>query len=196
MTRFPGIAFLLTAIIISGCATDKAGSKYQIFSDPLDKEVATWNRNMKLYHQFDTKIIVDAIYNGKRLRNAWVKRMSETSNLSDGEIKRLSEKQNSDNRRYAQFFVALYTPYEDWNNLADPDSKWSVFLQSDTGPVRPESITKIDSESLPWSSNLPFDLNFRTIYRVNFPRDKSGFGAQKLYISSLLGEVKLTWNAD
>lgn len=196
MTKFGGISLLLAAIVMSGCATDMTGSKYQIFSDPLDKEVAASNRSGKLYHQFDTRLIVDAIYNGKRLRNAWVKRVSETSRLTEEEIKRLSEEQNSDNERYAQFFVAFYTPDEQWDDLADPDSKWSVFLQQDTGPVRPESITKIDSESLPWISSLPFDLNFRTVYRVNFPREKSGFGALKLYISSLLGEVKLTWKAD
>lgn len=195
MTRLYGIPFLLAAIVMSGCATGKTGSKYQLFSDPLDSAVAASNRTMKLYHQFDTKLIVDAIYNDKQLRDAWVERKSESSNLSDGETKILSEAQDSDNMRYAQFFVALYTPEEEWNNLADPNSKWSVFLQPGAEPIHPESITKINSESLPWSSNLPFDLNFRTLYQINFPRDKSGFGAQKLHISSLLGEIKLTWEA-
>ncbi len=196
MTRFYGIAFFLTAIALSSCVTDGAGSKYYLFSDPLDKEVAAWNRSAKLYNKFDTRLIIDAIYNSKQLRDAWIKKTSEVSRLSTDEIKRLTERQNKENDRYAQFFVALYTPDEERSNLDDPDSKWSVFLQLDTGAARPESIVKIDFESLPWSSNLPFDPNFRTIYRINFPRDKSGFGVQKLHISSLLGEVKLTWSAD
>ncbi|VAX15317.1 hypothetical protein MNBD_NITROSPINAE03-572 [hydrothermal vent metagenome] len=194
MTRFYGIAFLLSAIILSGCATGAAGSKYYLFSDPLDKEVAAWSQSAKLYHQFDTKFIVDVIYNSEQLRQAWIKKTSELSKLSSGEIKRLTDQQNSENERYAQFFVALYTPDEEWNNMAGKKSKWSVFLESDSGPVRPESITEVDAESLPWSANLPFDPNFRTVYRINFPRDESGFGVLKLHISSLLGEVRLTWN--
>jgi len=196
VTRFYGIAFFLTAIVLSSCATGGAGSNYYLFSDPLDKEVAAWNRSAKLYHKFDTRLIIDAIYNSKQLRDAWIKKASRVSMLSTDEIKRLTDQQNKESERYAQFFVALYTPDEERNNLDDPESKWSVFLQSDTGPVRPESITKIDSESLAWSSNLPFDPNFRTIYRINFLRDKSGFGVMRLYISSLLGEVRLTWSAD
>jgi len=195
VTRLYTIAFMLTAVILSSCATGGGNSKYYIFTDPLDEMVTTWNRSAKLYYQFDTKFIVDAIYNSKQLRQAWIKKTSELSKLSADEIKRLTDQQNSENERYAQFFVALYTPEEDWNNMAGKKSKWSVFLESDSGPVRPESITKIDAESLPWSSNLPFDPNFRTVYRINFPRDKSGFGVQRLYISSLLGEARLTWSA-
>ncbi len=195
MIRHGVFLCVLIAIMISGCSSDRAHSKFLILADPLDSEVANWNRTGKLYRQFDTNLIVDVIYNDQRLRNMWIERTAKAASLSDEQKRRLSNEQKKENETYAQFYMALYTPDEDWNNLADSDSKWSVFLKSDTQIIRPVSIDKVDLESLPWSGNLPFEPNFRIFYRLNFPRNKAGFGAQRLVLSSLLGEVKLMWMA-
>lgn len=195
MIRLKVFCVLLTAMVVSGCSSGRAHSKYILFSDPLDAEVKNWTRSAKLYRQFDTNLIIDTIYNSQMLRKKWVERVGEVSRMSGERKKRLHEDQSRENSTYAQFFVAVYTPYDDWNNLADPDSKWSVFLSSDAEPIRPVSIEKVSLDSLPWSANLPFEPNFRTFYLISFLREKAGFGAKRLVISSLLGEVKFSWES-
>jgi len=181
------------ALAVSGCAADRTRSTYLLTADEVSRSLAGWTRTGKLYRQLDTEIIVDAIYFSGELREEWVKREAARKSLSAVETQGLREKQRAENDRVARFFLAVYTPGDERENLADTRSVWSLFLDTPSGPVRPMAIDKISANKTPWGTSLPFPVEFRTLYRVDFPREAAGTGSMDLALSSVRGGLKLSW---
>ncbi len=187
------IPAIIFTIFVAGCKSGDSRSSYDLFEHPLDDVVDEWTRSSKVYNQLDTAIIVDVIYNSQQLRQAWVAESAMSQELSSDEESELLQKELTEEKSVAQFYLAFYTAYRKWNNLDDIESDWKIFLDTANGPVGPVSITEVKPDTLPWQSNLPFRTTFRTIYKVDFPREQAGDGPHKLVISSLLGKAELEW---
>ncbi len=196
MIRTTAIIISAMTVLFSGCSTGGGQTSFIISSNPLDAVISKWNRTGKLYDQFDTRLIVDVIYNSAELRKAWVDQTAKSEMLSDAEKEKLDAEQSSDNGNSAQFVVAVYTPDEDEKDgLASENSIWNLFLESaGKAPIHPSSLKPVDIDQLPWTANLPFTTNFRSFYIVQFPREKIGKGAMTMVITSVYGMVRLTWD--
>lgn len=189
-------ALALGVFIAAGCASDYAHSKFILLGSPLDAEVARQTRTAKLYRQLDTLMIADVIYNGRALRTAWAEQKAKSARLGEEQASGLLAGQMERNGEYAQFYVALYTPDSEWNDLDKPQPHWTVLLETESGAVNPVSIEKVKRDSVPWAGSLPFYPNFRTFYKVDFPRRLAGSGPLKLALTSLQGETRLVWDGD
>lgn len=189
-------ALALAVFMTAGCASDYAHSKFILLESPLDAEVARQTRTAKLYRQLDTLMIADVIYNGKTLRNVWAEQKAKSARLNEKQAQELLAEQMARNAERAQFYVAFYTPDEEWNDLDKPEPHWTVLLETDGGAVNPVSIEKVKRDALPWAGSLPFFPNFRTFYKVDFPRELAGSGPLMLSLTSLQGETRLVWDGD
>ncbi|MDH5478572.1 MAG: hypothetical protein OEY50_09590 [Nitrospinota bacterium] len=181
-----GVSFL------ASCSTFSF-DKMELGPDPMVEHVRQWTRSAKLYRQFDTTVLVDVTYNSAELRRRMVESHVMARKLGEGQKAALIEEQIRENEKYAQFYVAIYTPKSEWSRMAKSDPAWIVFVDTPSGPVFSEPAVKVDEEDLPWATSLSYDPKFRMFYQINVPRGKIGEKEIKLVLSGMLGEVYVTW---
>ncbi len=194
MSRFTAISFLVATILVAGCATESKYSQFQMSGSQYSTDVKKRLRTAKLYNQLDTVMIADVIYNDMWLRNAWVEKLAKANRWDEKKKNEILSIQKNEDSQNAQFIVALYTSEEQWNDLVEKDSRWSIFLETKSGSLRPVSIKKVLLEKLPMRDDLPFNPRFRIFYKVDFQREKAGELPYNLVMSSGLGVVKLAWS--
>lgn len=183
---------LIAAPALVSCA-DRTHSKYHIYENPLVGAVRERTRTAKLYSQFDTILILDGTLYDMAVRRGKVEEEASLRRLSADEKEAMLKTEAEDDAKEAQFMLGVYAAREEWNDLAEKNSRWSVFLDTATGPVRPSSITKVEREKLALRDSLPYTSTFRRFYIVKFPREKAGGAPYRLVMSGLLGEVSVLW---
>ncbi|MDH4185237.1 MAG: hypothetical protein OEV92_13495, partial [Nitrospinota bacterium] len=171
-----------------------SGASMELGADPMVEHVREWTRSAKLYRQFDTTIIVDVTYNGKDLRNDVLEAKAKAQRLDADEKARLAQIDKEENEKYAQFYLAMYTPEAEWSEIAKKNPAWIVFMDTPEGPVFAEPAQKIMQDEIPWGASLPYDPRFRMFYKINIPRKGPAQGGMKLVLSSLVGEVYASWD--
>lgn len=168
-------------------------SKYQIYENPLVGAVREKTRTAKLYSQFDTILILDGTLYDMAVRRGKVEEEGSVRRLGADEKNAMLKVETEDDAKEAQFLLGVYAAKEEWNDLAEKNSRWAVFLDTPAGPVRPSSVTKVEREKLALRDSLPYTSTFRKFYVVKFPREKVGGAPYRLVMSGLLGEVSVSW---
>ncbi|MDH5510024.1 MAG: hypothetical protein OEZ32_06660 [Nitrospinota bacterium] len=186
-------ASLVFFLLASSCSTFSF-DRMELGADPMVDHVAQWTRSARLYRQFDTTIIVDVTYYSGWLREKTVEWRAESQRLGPEEKARLQLEQREENDKYAQFYVAIYTTESQWSQLSKSDPAWTVFVQAPEGPVFSEPVVKVRQQTMPWGNSFPYDPRFRSFFKINVPRSKIAPGEIKLVLSSLLGEVAVSWD--
>lgn len=186
------MALLATAFMGASCA-GTARSKYQIYENPLVDAVRERTRTAKLYTQFDTILILDGTLYDMAVRRGKVDEEASLRRLGADEKAAMLRDEEADDAKEAQFMLGVYAARDEWNDLAEKNSRWAVFLDTSAGPVRPSSITKVEREKLALRDALPYTSTFRKFYIVKFPREKAGGAPYRLVMSGLLGEVAVSW---
>lgn len=191
-SKFVLAALLATAPVIVSCAAT-ARSKYQIYENPLVNAVREKTRTVKLYSQFDTIVIFDATLYDMAIRRAKVDEESSIKRLGDSEKDSMLKAEAADDAKEIQFILGVYAAKDEWNDLAEKNSRWTLFLDASSGPVQPSSITKAERDKLALRDSLPYTSTFRKFYIVKFPREKVGAAPYRLALSGLLGDVSVSW---
>lgn len=186
-------ALLVVVAVVAGCASH-AHSTWRLFDTPLDRVVAENDRQVKLYYRLDSILILDAVLVDAGLRNAWVDQYAQAHRLTAEEKEALAAEENGKEEKYVTFVLALYTAQTEWNDLAEAHSRWkTTMVRSDGGAVDPVELRSVGVDSLFIRDHLPFNPTFRKFYLVDFPRGALDAAPPTLALSSLLGEVTLTW---
>jgi hypothetical protein len=187
-------ALLIAVMALVSCAGARERSAFIVPGHPLEIRLAESVRAGKIYHGFDTALIVDVVYNGASLREAWVEARAERERMSMEEKAALLDSQRKEDAQAAVFYVAMYTSFEDWGAPGDGNAKWAVRARTPSGLAYPSNVEKVKPEKLPWRERLPFDPRFRTFYRLSFPRETVGATPTSLLVSCEFGEVRLDWD--
>ena len=185
-------ALLVAAPIALSCA-GVGRSKYQIHENPLMNAVRERTRTVKLYSQFDTILILDGTLYDMAVRRGMVEEDASVRRIGADEKEATLKAEADDDAKEAQFMLGVYAAKDEWNDLAEKNSRWAVFLDTPAGPVRPSSITKVEREKLALRDSLPYTSTFRRFYVVKFPREKAASAPYRLVMTGLLGEVSISW---
>lgn len=187
------LAVAAAALAAASCSFFGGGG-LNLGADPMVENVRQWTRSAKLYRQFDTTVLVDVTYNSLKLRGQLVESLAKARRMNADQVEEMIAAQQAENGKHAQFYLAMYTPDSSGGALAKKDPSWIVFVETEKGPVFADSLVKIQPEDIPWGQSLPYDPRFRDFYRINIPRKAVKEGPVKLVLSSLMGEVRATWD--
>jgi hypothetical protein len=191
-TKIVLTVFLAAASVAVACA-DRTHSKYHIYENPLVDAVRERTRTAKLYSQFDTILILDGTLYDMAVRRGMVEEDASVRRIGADEKEATLKAEADDDAKEAQFMLGVYAAKDEWNDLAEKNSRWAVFLDTPAGPVRPSSITKVEREKLALRDSLPYTSTFRRFYVVKFPREKAVGAPYRLVMTGLLGEVAILW---
>lgn len=199
------IALVAALVMIAGaCSTTAvnpdrlyAGS-YESYRDVYEE----WTRAGKIYHNFDTELVVDATIYSKVFRDALRGETARAEALPSEDVAKMQKRDEEELARSVKVFVSAYMPRREWNNLADAKSPSFRFwlVDADGRRARPERIEEIKLKRRadilykpqvhPWARN----------YTVVFPNhDENGDplrlsgGAVTLRVTGVQGQTDLVW---
>jgi hypothetical protein len=176
-----------------------------------DHVLGDWTRRDSVYALFEHKMNVTATFITPPLRRAFQARFPEIygygGSVTRKELVDLSQK----TEETLNFFVAIYTPEDKWNDLNKPDSIWHVTLQPVLSIDAPDETTtsRIDAlaiERVKIDENLrtvyPYLTSFDQAYIVRFPaatKDTQLLVGDKevvlrMRIASSFGAARLNWD--
>ena len=165
--------------------------------------IERWTREDKLYSEFETILIVSALYKSWAVRQTYLEQEAAINNMSpEKKLAKLREERDLyDNEN--SFIVSAYLGDKSWNDFSEPSTVWKIYMVTKEGiKIYPEKIEKIEdikSDSL--LKYCYFITPWKTTYRVTFPKmisqrahpviqESEGF---KLELVSHLGTAALKW---
>ncbi|MBI5048803.1 MAG: hypothetical protein HZB54_07645 [Deltaproteobacteria bacterium] len=160
-------------------------------------------KDKKVIDNLDSKLFIYATYKNWTLREAYADEYARRYQMDTSQKERLNSSEKELDERFNEFFIAVYTPDERWNDFNTPESIWKIYLEDEKGSrVSPVGITKVDVNSplvrefYPyldlWSSGYIIRFPKYTIVAEEpFPRKDAGY--LKLIITGVVGSAELEW---
>lgn len=198
--------FLLLLTFSFGCAArneavkkeEDRGEAKSGYNEALNK----WTRSKKLYEGLETRLYINATYKSPEFREAYVERYAKSYQLDEDFKKALLERETAQHERYNEFFFTAYTPEDRWNDFANPDSVWRLYLDDGMGgKIRPVSIARVDkSDPLlreffpyfdPWS--IGYVARFPKYSETGEPVPSPRINSIKLVVTGVLAKGELEW---
>jgi hypothetical protein len=203
--KAPHLLLACCALVLAACAPPPRASLYgsqkKITADDYESILARWTRSDRVYQGLDSKMFVTASFHSPELRRAFAIAFPEIYGHGGSITRRELVDLTGDVEQFHNFFLAVYTADEKWNDLAMPDSIWHLSLiGSEDVAVEASSIeiVRIDANL---RAVYPYLGRFDRAYLVRFPltdpmhrlvlEPKSS--SANLRIASALGVASMVW---
>ena len=195
------LAFLVFGF--TGCAKQAVDpdvvyrNNYSSYVKVLDE----WTRNDKIYHNFETELILDATWYSKVFRDALRKEKARVEKLPEDQIAILERKDSEELKTLARFILSAYAPRGYRMNLADPEPSFRLWLTDVKGNrAAPVTIKTVKLKRKADMKYFPYISKWASTYEVIFPRYSdegrelilSG-GKVTLSAAGIQGEARLEW---
>jgi hypothetical protein len=192
---------VLSAALVASCA--RRGEVKPDGGPPYAKVIKQWTREGSVYRGIESMLLLHGTYRGMELREAYTREYGERYRLDSYRVEKLVAQERAGYERSEEFFLAVYTPDEKWNDLERSDSAWRLYLRNDSGErVEPITIRRVDEESPLFREFYPKLDQWSRGYIVSFPKysatgerpiindDTSRF---TLIITGVLGQTEIEW---
>jgi len=170
---------------------------------PYTKVIEKWSSDGTVYRGIESRLILHATYRGLEFREAYAREYGERYRLEGYRIEKLVEQEGAEYERAEEFFLAVSSPNERWNDLDRSESVWRLYLKNDSGErVEPVTIRRVDEESPLFREFYPKLDQWSRGYIVTFPKygetgevplindDTRRF---TLVITGALGHTEIEW---
>ncbi|MBI5237305.1 MAG: hypothetical protein HY887_02645 [Deltaproteobacteria bacterium] len=192
------LAFVFSAFT-AGCSSGKAITKKAAYSDSLNK----WTRSVTVYEGLEPRLYLNATYKDKTFRDAYTDRYAEGFELPEAYRSMLLEREAEASEQYNEFFLTVYSPDEERNDLDAKNSVWRLFLEDSSGArLTPVNVTRLDPADALLREFFPFFDPWSRAYIVKFPK-YSETGREpipgsdtvfiKIIVTGLFGKGELVW---
>jgi len=197
------IMFLVSCIVFTGCASEQKEIKPAAGYFELLNEMT---KHKKVIDNLDSKLFVYATYKSWPLREAYVEEYARRYQMDDNQKEKLKEKEMGLDEKFNEFFIAVYTPDEKWNDFDRPLSIWKIYMEDEKGErLSPIEIKKVDADSPLVREFYPYLDLWSSTYIVKFPKyiitgeepfpgkDTNYF---RLKITGVVGNAVLEWQLE
>jgi hypothetical protein len=202
MKKVKWLLLMLPLMILSACQNIYPYIdivKDRGISDQYLAALQKWTRSQIVYSQFETRVHISATYKCSTFMKAY---SAEYARIHDLEPERKQQKEQLQEelaKDYAEFFVYVYIPEIEHNDLDKPASTWTVYILDESGQrINPVEIRKFKNISPDQQAFYPY-LNpyYGISYSIKFPSledfSQKKMGHFKMYFVSVLGKVELNW---
>ena len=186
--------------VFTGCAAEEDAIKPSLgYFDILPQ----MTRSKKVIEKLDSKLFVSATYKNWALREAYIVEYARRYQMDDNEKEKLKEMEKDSDEKFNEFFVAIYTPDERWNDFDEPQSIWKIYMEDEIGNrVYPLEIKKTDTGSPLIKEFYPYVDAWSSGYIKRFPKymvagikpfPEENTNYFKLVITGVVGSAELEW---
>lgn len=169
-----------------------------------NRAIKTYSEDSKIYKSLESILLWEATYKTDEFIKAYIDEYVRRYKLSDDKKSVLVEKIGKTGTEYNEFFIAVFTPDNRWNDLDTSGSVWKLYLEDDKGNrLEPISIDKHRDDNNYYADFFPYLDPWSIGYTVKFPKmtlggdvislDDSSF--VKLIITGAKGSTWLKWKA-
>ena len=156
-----------------------------------------WTRKSSIHKGLGTELLVTATYKVEEFRRAFAKEYGRLYMQTPQENQKMIDDQVRAARDYDAFIVAIYTPEREWDDFAERDSLWKVYLIRE-GRLRlePLEIRKVKKDRTLSESFFPFVSPWATVYGFRFKKKDQPQAPQslELILTSPSGVAALKWD--
>lgn len=192
------ILALPVLFLLAGCAA-KTPTEEEAYLRVLN----AWTRGVKVYEGLETKLYASATFKSAGFRDAYIERYVKGNQLDEGYANALREREAELSEKFNEFFFTAYTPVDKWNDFAESDSIWKVYLEDDKGArLQPVSIAKLDASDPLLREFFPYMDLWSSAYTIKFPKysetgtepiPNADTKSMRLVVTGVLGKGELTW---
>lgn len=175
--KIPGkISVVLTIFASAALGMSCAGRieppvKYPADLPDYEEVLDSWTEEVKIYEDFETRVIVTATLQSSEMLRAYVAKHCEYYLLDQESCENARQDMLARAERENAVFMAFFTAEQAANDLNTSDSLWKVYLQ---GPgesrVLPIRIERVREKTGYYEAFYPYVKPWQATYRVIFPR--------------------------
>jgi hypothetical protein len=197
------LSILLCMVSVTLVASCARRGEMKPDSPPYAKLIGKWTREGSVYRGIESRLVVHATYRGLEFREAYVREYGDRYRLDDYRREKLLATERAGHERVEEFFLAVSTLDEKWNDLHRSDSVWRLYLKNDSGErVEPIAIRRVDEESPLFREFYPKLDRWSRGYIVTFPKYSEAGEAPlinddtlrvTLVITGALGQTVIEW---
>lgn len=129
-----------------------------------------WTREARIYKDLEMVVRITATYETLAYRLAYAAEFARRYQLSAADAAKMEQDQRQAASEFNDFFIVVYTPDEDLNNLGLKNAAWKIYLkigaQKRLTPLEIRKVRKIDARTRYF---LPHLSVWNTLYRARFP---------------------------
>jgi hypothetical protein len=173
------------AFTVTGCYSSKTHvSSREAINTPADSAgvpdyydvLSKWSRSDKLFKRLDARLHINATLKSVEFRRAYAEEYAHRYRFDDDKLAVLLKNELASHKAYNEFFISTYTPRDSWNDFAEKDSIWQLYLVDGEGRrAEPAEIEELDSSDVLLNEFFPYIDPWSKVYLVRFPRyDTSG----------------------
>lgn len=202
----PVLFICAPALMLGGCASAKPAQQKAAPEKPREdySEVLNrWTRSAKVYAGVESRLYISATYKNLEYRKAYVDLYARSYVLDEAAKKAMLDREKEIDEQYNEFFVAAFTPAEQWNDFDAKGSVWKIFLEDSAGNrLVPISVKKVNSYDPVIRELFPYWDPWSYGYVVKFPKYSEsasepipgkGTKSLRLVATGILGEGELKW---
>jgi hypothetical protein len=188
--KFKYIFLFLLFITLSGCAHLKELG-FRSYQNNFTNDLNRHTKSVTLYRDFTTIAIAQATHFNKRLMEEYI---TYTQRMDAVKAKKY-HKLLSEFDQYDIYWLALYTPDDDINNLSSKDSFWNIYLSRNSATCSAVSIKEVGVNDMTkqWLYFVKANKWARQ-YIIKFKKDSKPSKNSRLVLSSFLGTIEILFN--
>lgn len=192
-------------VTLAACAEPRVGVLYgqsrELTPQDYPKVLDTWTRTDRVYSGLDNKVFVTATFHAPEFRRAFAIAFPEVYGTGGKVTRRELVDLTGNVEQYLNFFMSVYTPDRDWNDLHKADSIWRLTLiGANEVAVGAEEVIRVKVDPN-LRAVFPYLDRFGMGYIVRFPlSDAMGRvvvdeSTQRLTLrmASALGVAEMEW---
>jgi len=197
-------AVLLAVLCLSAvsCGTRVRTLYEKVLGSPgYDRITRDHTRTREVHDGLEVRFIFAATWLSPRWIQSFSEEYSNIYYLDADRTAKVVERWKGESETYDRFFVALFTPNEEGNDLERSDTLWSLHLvRADEREYHPVYVRQSSLQSEEVKRFFPYAETWYRCYEVAFPKEEGeskallpGSPRLRLVLSGVRGRAVLVW---
>jgi len=167
------------------------------------RALRTWTRELKLYRDFESKLLMRALFRSKSFRETYSREYARRFMLPSDDYALLRERQLDDGARFHEMLIAVWAADTKGGHFVGDDAPWQIRLVGPDGrSVAPLVLQRVKRPSTELLELFPFITGHDRVFIAKFPvlgDDGTpllpGDGALRLRVAGVLARGEMNWES-
>ncbi len=167
------------------------------------KALRSWTRELKLYRDFETKLLMRALFRSRSFRETYSREYARRFMLPAEDYALLRERELDDGARFHEVLIAVWAADSKGGHLIGDDAPWQIRLVGPDGrSVAPLVLQRIKRPSTEVLELFPFITPHDRVFIAKFPvlgNDGTPLltagAALRLRVAGVLARGEMSWDA-